>query len=96
MTTTIDRDTDLAGILNAEVWPRVRLMTPNGVRSRLAATLILLDRTEAEPKVLMGRRNRASKFMPGKFVFPGGRIEPGDRRMNAAGALPLEVERRLG
>ena len=92
----IDRDTDLTAVLNEEIWPRVQRMTPNGVRPRLASTLILLDRTEAEPKVLMGRRNPASKFMPDKFVFPGGRVEePGDRKMNAAGALPPEVERRL-
>lgn len=26
----------------------------------------------------MGRRSRASRFMPGVYVFPGGRAEPGD------------------
>ena len=91
----IDRDTDLTAVLNEEIWPRIQRQTPTGVRPRLASTLILLDRTEGEPKVLMGRRNPASKFMPGKFVFPGGRVEPGDRKMNAAGALPKEVEFRL-
>jgi 8-oxo-dGTP pyrophosphatase MutT (NUDIX family) len=95
VTIKIDRDTDLTAVLNEEIWPRIQRQTPTGVRPRLAATLILLDRTEGEPKVLMGRRNPASKFMPGKFVFPGGRIEPGDRKMNAAGALPKEVEFRL-
>ena len=59
---------------------------PN-VRPRDAATLIVLDRSGPEPKVLMGRRHAALAFMPGQFVFPGGRIEPGDRRMVAAGAL---------
>ena len=29
----------------------------------------------------MGRRHAGHRFMPGKFVFPGGRIEPGDRAM---------------
>ena len=29
----------------------------------------------------MGRRHAGHKFMPGKFVFPGGRIETGDRSM---------------
>jgi 8-oxo-dGTP pyrophosphatase MutT (NUDIX family) len=65
------------------------------LRPRPAATLILLDRTGSEPTVLMGRRNPALAFMPGKFVFPGGRIEPGDRRMNVAGALPDIVSDRL-
>jgi 8-oxo-dGTP pyrophosphatase MutT (NUDIX family) len=59
---------------------------PN-VRPRDAATLILIDRRRSEPKVLMGRRHPGHTFMPGKFVFPGGRIDVGDRSMAAAGAL---------
>ena len=45
-------------------------------RPRHAATLIILDHSGSEPTVLMGRRNPAHKFMPGKFVFPGGRLDP--------------------
>lgn len=67
---------------------------PN-VRPRDAATLIVIDRTAKKPKILMGRRHAGHKFMPGKFVFPGGRIEPGDRRMVAAGALHPKTEERL-
>jgi 8-oxo-dGTP pyrophosphatase MutT (NUDIX family) len=67
---------------------------PN-VRPRDAATLILIDRTAKKPKILMGRRHAGHKFMPGKFVFPGGRIEPGDRRMVCAGALHPKTEERL-
>jgi 8-oxo-dGTP pyrophosphatase MutT (NUDIX family) len=33
--------------------------------------------------------------MPDKYVFPGGRIEPEDRRMAAAGALDPHVEQKL-
>jgi 8-oxo-dGTP pyrophosphatase MutT (NUDIX family) len=33
--------------------------------------------------------------MPGKYVFPGGRLEPEDRRMSAAGALHPDVEAKL-
>ena len=33
--------------------------------------------------------------MPGKFVFPGGRVEPEDRRMRAKGALDPHVEEKL-
>ena len=40
----------------------------------------------------MGRRHPGPKFMPGKFVFPGGRIEAGDRRMPVAGALHPRAE----
>jgi 8-oxo-dGTP pyrophosphatase MutT (NUDIX family) len=57
------------------------------VRPRDSATLILIDRTEAVPKVLLGRRHTRHRFLPGKFVFPGGRIEPSDRKMAALAAL---------
>jgi 8-oxo-dGTP pyrophosphatase MutT (NUDIX family) len=59
---------------------------PN-VKPRDAATLILIDRTGQEPKVLLGRRHRGHRFMPGKFVFPGGRIEPSDKQMAVAAGL---------
>lgn len=65
------------------------------LRPRNAATLILIDRTGKVPKLLMGRRHERLAFMPGKFVFPGGRIEPGDRRMNVAGALSARAEDAL-
>ncbi|MBV9078375.1 MAG: NUDIX domain-containing protein [Methylobacteriaceae bacterium] len=68
--------------------------TPNQ-RPRDAATLILIDRTGREPKVLMGKRHPGHKFMPGKFVFPGGRIEPDDRRMPSADELAEPVSRAL-
>jgi 8-oxo-dGTP pyrophosphatase MutT (NUDIX family) len=65
------------------------------LRPRDAATLIIVDRKGREPKVLMGKRHESHKFMPGKFVFPGGRVEPEDRRMAAAGALDPVVEAKL-
>jgi 8-oxo-dGTP pyrophosphatase MutT (NUDIX family) len=54
---------------------------------RDAATLMLIDRSGPEPKVLLGRRHASHKFMPGKFVFPGGRIEAADSQMSAANEL---------
>lgn len=66
------------------------------LRPRDAATLIVIDRRgRGGPKVLMGRRNPNLAFMPGKFVFPGGRIELGDRHMPVAGALPDYAEAAL-
>lgn len=64
-------------------------------RPRDAATLILLDRSGDEVSVLMGRRSARHAFMPGKFVFPGGRTDPADSRIAVATALLPEEETRL-
>ena len=71
----------------ARAWPN---QTP-----RDAATLIIIDRRAASPKVLMGRRHAGHKFMPGKFVFPGGRLEPGDRLIPSASELRPETAASL-
>jgi 8-oxo-dGTP pyrophosphatase MutT (NUDIX family) len=72
-----------------------RLRKAPNVRPRDAATLILIDNSAGPPRVLLGRRHAGHKFMPGKFVFPGGRIEPCDRRMSIAGPLEASVEEKL-
>jgi 8-oxo-dGTP pyrophosphatase MutT (NUDIX family) len=65
------------------------------LRPKDAATMLIIDRNGARPKVLMGKRHDSHKFMPGKYVFPGGRLDDGDRRMVATGALPQICEDRL-
>src|SRR5687767_15056322 len=62
---------------------------------RDAATLILLDRSGPSPKVLMGRRHHGHVFMPGKFVFPGGRVDPLDRQMAVGAPLDPRAEAKL-
>jgi 8-oxo-dGTP pyrophosphatase MutT (NUDIX family) len=62
---------------------------------RDAATLMLIDRSGSEPKVLLGRRHDSHKFMPGKFVFPGGRIEALDRVMPALSELHPDTQKKL-
>lgn len=79
--------TRLRGEARERRWPNVR--------PRDAATLIILDRSGKTPKVLMGRRHDSHKFMPGKYVFPGGRVDPADRRMPVAGILDGATEARL-
>ena len=64
-------------------------------RPRDAATLMIIDRSGNAPRVLMGKRHASHKFMPGKFVFPGGRVDAADRRMPVAGALPAALEAKL-
>jgi 8-oxo-dGTP pyrophosphatase MutT (NUDIX family) len=65
----------------------IRDQTFPNLKPRDSATLILIDRAHEVPKVLLGRRHMRHRFMPGKFVFPGGRIEPADRLM--ASSAPL-------
>lgn len=65
------------------------------MRPRDAATLILIDRADGGFKVLIGRRHRNHAFMPGKFVFPGGRTDPADSRIVAASALEPSEEAKL-
>jgi 8-oxo-dGTP pyrophosphatase MutT (NUDIX family) len=66
------------------------------MRPRDAATLILLDRSGGEILVLMGRRHARHAFMPGKFVFPGGRTDPADSRIAVAADLHPAEEAKLG
>ncbi len=49
------------------------------IKPRDAATLIILDRTQGEPRMLMGRRRMDVVFMAGKYVFPGGRVDKTDK-----------------
>jgi 8-oxo-dGTP pyrophosphatase MutT (NUDIX family) len=65
------------------------------LRPRDAATLILLDTSGSGVKVLMGRRHRSHAFMPGKFVFPGGRTDPADSRIAAVGELHPDEAAKL-
>jgi 8-oxo-dGTP pyrophosphatase MutT (NUDIX family) len=66
-----------------------------GVEPNDAATLIIIDRSNDEPRVLFGRRHASHVFLPGKFVFPGGRVDPSDRVMPAAAPLHQDTERKL-
>ena len=50
------------------------------VRPRDAASLILLRDGKAGLEVLIGRRGKGARFMPGRYVFPGGRVTPEDAR----------------
>jgi 8-oxo-dGTP pyrophosphatase MutT (NUDIX family) len=62
---------------------------------RNAATLMLIDRSGPTPRVLLGRRHHGHKFMPGKFVFPGGRLEPHDAAMSRISDLHPDIETKL-
>ena len=65
------------------------------VRPRDAATLIIVRRDAAKPRLLMGRRHGGHDFMPDKWVFPGGRIDRSDFRAPFASDLRPDVAARL-
>lgn len=68
---------------------------PN-VRPKDAATLLILDRqSNGEFKVLMGRRHKRHRFMPGMFVFPGGRVDPADSYVPVLGDYHPAVATKL-
>jgi 8-oxo-dGTP pyrophosphatase MutT (NUDIX family) len=64
-------------------------------RPKDAATLILVDRSGSVPKVLVGKRHDNVVFMPGKFVFPGGRVDATDNKIPVAAEIPKGLEKKL-
>ncbi len=82
----------------SDVIARFDKMAPGGhpnIRPRDAATLILIDRSGPQPKVLLGRRHQSHVFLPGKFVFPGGRVDARDRLMSAGTPLDPRAQAKL-
>jgi 8-oxo-dGTP pyrophosphatase MutT (NUDIX family) len=66
------------------------------LRPRDAATLIIVDTTTGEPRVLLGRRRSDLAFLPGRYVFPGGRVDPSDRLIAVEHDLtPGNIERLM-
>jgi 8-oxo-dGTP pyrophosphatase MutT (NUDIX family) len=65
------------------------------IRPKDAASLILYRREGAAIRVLMGERASGHAFLPGHFVFPGGRVEPGDMRLALATDLRPEVRAKV-
>jgi 8-oxo-dGTP pyrophosphatase MutT (NUDIX family) len=70
--------------------PKARALRP-----RDAATLIIVDNSSGEPRVLLGRRRLDMVFMPGRYVFPGGRVDPADKQIVVEEDLmPRDLENR--
>ncbi|PVA09284.1 DNA mismatch repair protein MutT [Pelagivirga sediminicola] len=70
-------------------------MTDPSGAIRDAATVIALRDDGVEKHVLMGQRGAAAAFMPSKFVFPGGAVDPGDTAVPLAAPLPPLCADRL-
>jgi 8-oxo-dGTP pyrophosphatase MutT (NUDIX family) len=62
---------------------------------RDAATMIVVRDPGGRPAVLMGQRGAKAVFMPDKFVFPGGAVDPDDADVPLATPLPPLCEARI-
>lgn len=65
------------------------------LRPRDAASIILFDRSGPTIRVLMGQRSHAHVFMPGAYVFPGGKRDPRDHALPFSSDLHPAVLSRL-
>lgn len=70
-------------------------MTADKSAIRNAATVIVLRNRFDDPSILMGQRGAKAAFMPNKFVFPGGAVDPADAHVPLASALPALCSERL-
>ena len=70
--------------------PITRVFAP-----RDAATLIIVRRDCDAPRLLMGVRHRRHHFMPGKVVFPGGRVDRCDYALPLGGDLSAQTRAML-
>ena len=59
-------------------------------RPRDSASLILLRRAAGGVETLMGQRGKRATFAS-VYVFPGGKVDVGDKRAGAASDLPAET-----
>lgn len=65
------------------------------VKPRDAASLILLDDSAGEPRVLMGKRHSRVSFVPDTYVFPGGKLDAHDSEIDPGTAFAPGVEKAL-
>ncbi len=88
MSSTVGRGRCSAGgaVIPAKPEPAV-----SGVRPHPAASLVLIRRDRREPEFLLGRRPATMAFMPNAYVFPGGQLEPEDRRIQPASPLDAAI-----
>ena len=67
----------------------------NDVPIRNAASVILLRDATTNPRVLMGQRGKNAAFMPNKYVFPGGAVDPADGDISLSSLPDDATLRRL-
>jgi 8-oxo-dGTP pyrophosphatase MutT (NUDIX family) len=62
---------------------------------RDAATVIVVRDASGSPALLMGQRGETAAFMPSKYVFPGGAVDPGDASVPLAAGMNSVCRDRL-
>ena len=62
---------------------------------RPAATTVLWRSGDNGPEVLMGQRGANAAFMPSKYVFPGGAVDPADHGSAVHFTLDAQCDSRL-
>ena len=65
------------------------------LRPKDAASIVLLDRSVAGIRVLMGKRSSRHAFMPDLYVFPGGKCDADDHALPRSSSLDPRVEQLL-
>lgn len=68
---------------------------PDKSAIRNAATVIVVRNRTSTPQVLMGQRGKSAAFMPSKFVFPGGAVDPQDASIPLARQFPELCRARI-
>ncbi|MEO1747220.1 MAG: NUDIX hydrolase, partial [Pseudomonadota bacterium] len=88
-----ESDGDMPTATAVDFDPRHKGARHKNMRPKPAASIILIKPAVSGPRFLMGKRAETLTFLPGYFVFPGGRLERQDR---ANRALPPAGEEKLG
>ena len=71
------------------------MSTAHEVLIRDAASILVVRDPGGDAAVLMGQRGAKAAFMPSKFVFPGGAVDPDDDRVPLASPVNPRCAARL-
>ena len=96
---TVQQEIDrIDAMINSGPMQRMRQQSRvegTNVRPKNASSIILIKGEPGDEKIVMGKRNKALKFMPGALVFPGGRVDRGDCLVKAADGLHPQTREKL-
>jgi 8-oxo-dGTP pyrophosphatase MutT (NUDIX family) len=88
----------IEAMINSGPMQRMRLANRTSgcsVKPKNAASIILVSGEPGHERIVMGKRNKNLKFMPGALVFPGGRVDAHDRKVVACDQLESLTQAKL-